>query len=342
MELIYYLQNGIMCNELPEGYDMFYIIEDIDMKHTTTNYYYHGDNIQYTLDSLCVELYDVFQNKIFSSKDEYYKNYGLSPQWIERAGLDSDLNISKDNLAMWFSVPIQVKMLELDITDRNLLSIYQEIDEKKYKYAYTADCQSLINTLQELLCGIHSSFVAFYKHLCKLHNVPKMQEVYYECGFESRMVYSFLYTFVIQTYSTFDILTKIAYELENIRFVGNSYTKMASNHILYGDKNRLRLDKVGTIFEKDRTISIIESLRHEIVHNATWEMNPKIFVSTNNEKIIERYILLPDFTEAGTLVTFKNRKRFFSEGKTVNEELPLLYFDIMKKIQLTLERLNAL
>lgn len=339
MQLVYYLQEGIMKNSLPKEYEKFYIEEDLDSTSSVDRYFFPGDDIQYALDDLCVKLYDVFQNVIFSSHEEYYKDYGVQPQWISRAGLDSDFDMPKDELVECFSVPLQDKMANIGIKDQTLLQIYQEIELKKYKYAYTADCQSLVNTLQELIMGIHSSFVGFYKHLCMLHNIPKMEGTYYECSTEARMVYSFLYSFIIQSYSTFDILTKIAYELENIKIDTNSYVKMASSKLLYGDKKKLNLDVTGTIFEKSRTVSVIENLRNEIVHNATWEMNPKVFISTNNKEIVARFILLPDFTPEGTLVTFKNRKRFFSEGKKVNEELPKLYFDVLQKIYKTLKRL---
>ena len=99
------------------------------------------------------------------------------------------------------------------------------------------------------------------------------------------------------------------------------------------------MDVTGTVFEKCRTTSIIENLRNELIHNATWEMSPKIFITTDNGKITERYIFMPDFTAEGTLVTFKNRKRFFAEGRKVNDELPRLYFDVFQRVYITLEKL---
>lgn len=339
MQFVYYLQNGIIKNFLLSEYDKFYIKENFNATSSISRYFYPGDDIQYTLDELCVELYDVFQNAIFSSQEEYYKDYDVQPQWISRTGLDSDFVMSQSELTNCFSTPLQDRMKSVGIKDEDLLQIYQEIENKKFKYAYVADCQSLVNTLQELIMGIHSSFIGFYKHLCTLHNTPKMEGTYYECSAESRMVYSFLYSFIIQSYSTLDILTKIAYELENIKTVENNYVKMVSSKILYGDKKKLKLDMTDTIFEKSQTMSIIVNLRNEIIHNATWEMNLKIYIGTNGEKIVERFILLPDFTAEGTLVTFKNRRLFFADEKKVNEELPILYFDILKKIHTTLEKL---
>ena len=41
----------------------------------------------------------------------------------------------------------------------------------KYMYAYVADCQCLINTLQQLLVGTYFSFVNFYKSLCNVKSL---------------------------------------------------------------------------------------------------------------------------------------------------------------------------
>lgn len=334
----FYLQRGTTVFELPEGYDQFYISAHIDPVTTIARYSFPGDSILYDLDSLCVDLYDTFRDCVFESPEEYYEDFGLQPQWITRAGLDSDFDMPKEQLEECFSTPIQKRMLELGIQDEDLLEKYKKIESLKFKYAYTADCQSLVNTLQELLCGSHSAFVGFYKQLCTLPNEYDMEGVYCAMGPDSRMVYSFLYSFIIQTYSSFDILTKIAYELENIRPCEVTYAKLASNKILYGGKKHLRMNVAGTIFEKCRTVSIIENLRNELVHNATWEMNPKIFITSQNGKVVERHIFLPDFTEEGTLIAYKNRKRFFADGNKVNEELPRLYFDILQRTYVTLTK----
>lgn len=335
----FYLQNGTKVDALPDGYEKFYVAEDLERSSEYSRYYYPGDDIQYLLDALCVNLYDAFQDAIFPSRDEFYAYYDIQPQWISRAGLDSDFDMSKDDAARCFATSIPARMAELGVKDDKLLEAYQEIEARKFRYAYTADCQSLVNTLQELIMGCHSSFVGFYKHLCSLHSIPEMEGVYYEVSAESRMVFSFLYSFIIQSYSMFDILTKIAYEFEHLKKCESTYAKLAASNILYGARTGLRIDPVGTVFEKCRTTSIIENLRNELVHNATWEMNSKIYIMTEAGQIIERHILMPDFTAENTLMTFKSRKRFFAQGKKVNNELPELYFDVMRRVHTTLEKL---
>ena len=339
MNFVFYLQSGISEKVLPDKYDGFYIAENIESKGAVDQFYYPGDAVQSELDELCVNLYDVFQDSIFPSRDDFYKNYAIQPQWISRAGLDSDFEISKEQTKEWFSTPIQTRIKEMGIDSDELLEVYEEIEAKKFKYAYVADCQSLINTLQELLCGCHSSFIGFYKNLCSLPSVVPENGVYFQCCASSRMVYSFLYSFIIQSYSIFDILTKIAYELEHLKICESSYEKLSASNVLYKHKKELKIDATGTVFEKCYTTSIIMNLRNELVHNATWEMNPKIFIKTKDGKIIERYILMPDFTEEGTLESFKNRKRFFANGSQINKKLPILYFDILQRVNVTLKKL---
>ena len=337
MRRVFYTEKGIQIEkQLPEGYEGFYIEEWLDVTFEPSKFYYPGDSIRYKLDSLCVEMYELFQSMVFPSTEEYYSDYELQPQWIMRAGLDSDFLMDKEQLGECFDSPIQDIMREFGVSDETILGIYQKMESKKFRYAYVADCQYLINTLQELLLGCHSSFVGFYKHLCSLSEEVYMEGVSYECSAESRMVYSFIYSFIIQLYSCFDILTKITYELENPKECEDKYAKLSSSKILFGDKKRLKIDSTYTIFEKNRSISIVENLRNELVHNATWEMNPKLFKVSYDGIVIERYILMPDFTEEGTLVTFKNRKRFFADEKKVNNELHLLYFDVLNRIEVTL------
>lgn len=339
MDCVFYLQSGIKVDFLPQDYQGFYICENLDVPSDLSRYFYKGDGLQYELDSLCVELYDVFRDKLFSSTDEYYKDINSQPQWITRAGLDSDFDMSKEQLIECFSTPMDTIMAKYKCSEE-ILQRFKEHDSKKYRYAYLADCQSLINTLQELLRGCNSSFIGFYTHLCSLHTVPKMEGHYYECSIASRMVFNFLYSFIIQIYSTFDILAKIAYEMENINDCESSYAKLVSSKILFGDKKHLKLDASGTVFEKCPTISIFENLRNELVHNATWEMNPKIFINNKDNCITERYIFMPDFTREGTLETYKNRKRFFSYGKKVNDVLPQLYFEVLERIQCTITKIS--
>lgn len=332
------LTNGISVDNLQGDYSKFFIQDNGKDKEYFSRYWYKGDSILYELDNLCVKLYDIFENKIFDVNKEYEINVYLMPQGVSRSGLDSELHISKEGFERMFMTNLSsIYKIDGKELKGSLEKKLNEIDSMKYRYAYLADCQSLINTLQELIQGSNSSFIGFYKLLSGVPAKKDFCDDYYSISPEGRLVYNMLYSLIIQVHSMFDILTKIVYEFENIRDCTTSYKKLASNKILFGKSNMItKINKEGTIFEKNRLVSIFKSLRNEIVHNATWEMNPKIFFKIEDSILKERCIYLPDFDSDGKLVSFVNRKRFFSEGKKVNEELPSLYLGILEKINNTL------
>ncbi len=117
MKFVFYLQNGIATDTLPDGYNNFYVAENLESSSAHSRYFFPGDNIQYDLDDLCVRLYDVFQDAIFPSRDDFYINYGIQPQWISRAGLDSDFDMPKDELITCFSTTLHGKIAALGLTE---------------------------------------------------------------------------------------------------------------------------------------------------------------------------------------------------------------------------------
>lgn len=339
MDYKFILESGISVDVLPENYRRFYIQDNGQDKNFISRFWYKGDKILYDLDALCSRLYDIYEEKIFDVNEEYLRNVYLMPQGVRRSGLDSDFNIDKDNFKRYFEKNlIELYSIEGKEMENSTREKINNIDKMKYKYAYLADCQSLINTLQELLLGSNSSFIGFYKLLSEVPaQIDFHDDYYYNISAEGRLAYNMLYSLIIQVHSIFDILTKITYEFENIKDCTTSYKKLASNKILFGKSDMLtKINKKGTIFEKDRLVSIFKSLRNEIVHNAVWEMNPKIFFRIEDSVLKERFIYLPDFDLDGKLVSYVNRKRFFSDEKKVNEELPSLYFGILEKINNTL------
>jgi hypothetical protein len=120
----------------------------------------------------------------------------------------------------------------------------------------------------------------------------------------------------------------------------SKYNKMKCADVLWGDRKHLTINKEPkTIFEDVTLIKMIESIRNEVVHNGTWEIHPKTFVSIKDHKIIERFVLFPDF-EQNRLASVKNRKHFFSDGTKVNDVLPQIHKDFMELVLYTVKYLN--
>lgn len=95
----------------------------------------------------------------------------------------------------------------------------------------------------------------------------------------------------------------------------------------------------GSIYEKNSTISMIMYLRNEIVHNASIDSIPKVYQRIEGGKIVEKYILLPDFRD-GIICIFKNRKRFFDDDAKLNAILPELMEDFWNRLKLTLTQIK--
>ena len=338
-EVIFYQSNGISVDNFEDITASFYIQENIGQRSFDSRFFYNGDSINYELEKVCVDLYDLFTEKVFTNMDDYYRYIEYLPLIINKAGLDSDCNMSKEDLQQVVEGDLFGNILNSQ-SYGILEDIFKSLNKNKYKYLYLSDCQSLINSIQELLQTCMSNLIFFYKLLCEIEGPRDFCDDYYNISTEGRIVISTASNIFISLYSIFDIITKLAYELENIKECDDNYPKLASRKILFGDKKDLKLTNIkGTIFEKNGTISIVENLRNELVHNAVWEMNSKIFFHLKKGNIVDKTIYFPDFSDEGYLVTYKNRKRFFSNGIKLNEELPILYFETLQRIKITLERL---
>lgn len=314
---MYYYANGISIEKKIEN-DLFYIENPYPDKRK--EYWFNGDGILYDLDSHCVSLYDKFLHKIFDDIDEYYRELDLLPRWVVEAGMNSDLSIQKDTFAE--------RINQNNIKDIN-------------KHLYLSDCQSLISSLQNALINMNWSFVHYYIYLSEIEPFQIEEDgVFFLQSQEVCLVYSMLNNFIIYAYSCFDLLTKIAYEFENIVIDFEKYPKLKSLDRLYGDKKFLKnINFESTIFEISSVSNIIMNLRNELIHNGSWEQHQKIFYEIKNRKIIEKFIFFPD-TENGILKTYKNRKRFFGLAQKINYELPKIYSNILHRIQNTLVKIN--
>lgn len=78
------------------------------------------------------------------------------------------------------------------------------------------------------------------------------------------------------------------------------------------------------------------SMRNELVHNGTWELRSKVYCEIRNDEIVRRFIPWPELRD-GRLATVLNRRRFFSTNETVNEVLPVIHDEFMRRINKTVK-----
>lgn len=284
---------------------------------------YPGDSILYDLDNEFVRLYDKFRDLVFEDTDKYYSQKNLLPIFIQVAGYDSDSEIP----AIIFEKLLRKSQ---DIPDLN-------------KHLYLVDSQFMVGTMQNLFIGMNYDFINYFKKIIQVkgRTFDEADCIIYAMSGQVAEICSVLIGYFTKAYSILDMLTKTAYEMQQMTNDYSTYKKLKSSKILWGDKKKLTIDNsCGTVFEKDELITSIETLRNEFVHNGSWELNPKVFLKFINREIVERYVIFPDL-QNGQLIKFNNRRHFFSEGIKVNDILPKMHINYLNKILNTLKLLNT-
>jgi len=291
-----YLINGLAI----ENYEQS---ENVAVVKFGENYTFDRSDIFYEIDGACVDLYDKFTMFVFPDIDAYHREMPITPLWVYHAGLDSDFTVDKTVFEGWSQ---ESKLPNLN------------------KHLFLADCLSLIGNIQHRIIASKSLFCQFYKNLSNVDaHLFEEDGLYWTSGENITVVFSTLHDLVITNYALLDLLTKLAYQFENMPTDYGAWPKLKCQNILYGNKCKItKINKFQTVFEDHPSIKTIENLRHELIHNGTWESQPKVHYQINQGVIIEKFIFQPDLNDAGTLQKIKNRKRFFANSQKINENLP--------------------
>lgn len=317
-----YHQNGTVSelNYIIDGNDSFAI--QCNTRNGHDEIYYPGDNLIRELHSELVDLSDAFVGVYFADLDLYYKESSNIPMGLFLGGQNSDISINKE--------------VFLKLADQ-----YSPYFNDLFRHLYVGDCQYLISTVQNLLLSAEYCFVQYYICLAQIDVWDfSLGETLMVSSRETMQLTFLLETFFTKLYSVLDLMVKIIYEFEHPVESFSAITKLKSAEKLWGNRKQLSInDSVGTIFEDCETIKQIESLRNEAVHNGTWEFRPKAFLRVQDEKIVERYMIFPDFDQ-GRLATVKSRRHFFSTETKVNDMLVLIHDEFYKRLLSTVQYIN--
>lgn len=146
--------------------------------------------------------------------------------------------------------------------------------------------------------------------------------------------------FIYPRDSILDMLCKISFEIQNPQKDFSKYINMRSAKMLWGDKKRLTINGCeGTLFENCDLVRMIESMRNEVVHNGSWELNPKAYTRFEKGEAVERFMLFPDISQ-GRLAKVKGRNHFFGDRKKVNDILPRIHEEYQCRLLSTIRLLN--
>lgn len=239
-------------------------------------------------------------------------------------GVDAETKVSKHEFEKW---------------------VRSQKSDEAHKILYYYDFQNLVGSLQNLIIESRFLFCDFYKNFninsyMLSANPIDPNIVMFASGQFVTNIFSKINHLFINLASQLDFITKIAFELENLPTNFSEYPKLQSKGLLYGDYKKIKsinFDK--TLFDKTDDIKLIISLRNEIIHNASFENIPKVYQKFENNRMVEKYIYIPDYTN-GNFDTFKNRNRFFSNEVKLNEILPNLLTDFWAKIEVTIDNMK--
>lgn len=312
----FYNINGIPSNEPKPGS----VVSEWSNNFWITAY----DNTS-ELDFKLIGITHRLADKMFGSVQRFYEMLPATSMALPYAGIDSDIKVSKTEFENWVK------------TDKSELT---------HKLLYYYDFRNLVGSLQNLVVESKILFCDFYKALNEnsfmLSDKPMEPDmVMFASGMLVTGIFSRINHLFINLASQLDFITKVFIEFANIPTDYSDYPRMKSNSILYSDAKKIKgISFENTLFERTDDIKLILSFRNEIIHNASFENNPKVHQVFEKNIMVEKFIFVPDNT-TGNFDSYKNRTRFFNNEEKLNEMLPDLVTGFWKKLELTIDKLTV-
>lgn len=191
------------------------------------------------LNILEVELHDVIMWNVFKGID-YYSIVGLVPMWVRNDDHSQEGCLSKEG----FEKLVQANDNELT-----------------HRLLYYYDCEMLMssfpNRTSVLVRLINKIYEILTPNLSR--DIKEYDDVAFGIDAQGIDVYTYLNSLIITLASSFDLITKVAYELQempNVNF--SSYPNMKSANIAYGKRKWLgdNLTVENTLFAKKEIVCI--------------------------------------------------------------------------------------
>lgn len=281
------------------------------------------------IDNAYVNLIQKIKTHLFTRAEIEITNYKI-PVFASEAGYNSDCGVSKELFEKFIS-DSHIQDYLITKMELNKFLYYQDIIHLLY---------NMQNATTELSIIINELYYCLFFEL--RNTIPRTKNgTYWTRSSETIKIHSLIQIIFIRIYSLFDYSAKLLYELINIKTEFSKYHSLCSKNILYHDSKKLKnIDIDGSLFEPSENIKLIEELRNYIIHHGTLEDSSRVYQTYKDGDIIEKFILYPD-SKNGKLETYKNRKTFYGEGKRINEDLPIIYNDILCKLEKTISIIGS-
>jgi hypothetical protein len=273
----------------------------------------------------CVALHDGFARALFGDIAPYHALLPHIPQFVLLAGLNSEAAVTRSLFETWV---------------RDGRARVPELHRLLYLY----DCRTLVAAIQECTKEVGVLTGEFYRLLNLEPFFPGYRPDVDDIRFSTSPVVTLLFATLgflyIRLHSLLDYATKLAHEVEHLKSGFDSYPKLASAKILFGDRKRLAIDHLpSSLFEACDEIDEIETLRNRLIHDGLLDDMPKAYEVWTAGVVTERFVLLPDRT-GRRLDRYKGRSLFFGGEDKINLRLPTLIATFNARMVVTLKDIH--
>ena len=301
-------------------------MKNVNNKNEATKLLQQCKDAVATIVELIVPIFDIVEDQFFQ-KEDFEMIEGFIPRWLSDSGRCAESPMSK--------------------TDFEKVINYCN-DELTNKLVYWFDLQSPIYALQDRIESVNILLSELYTHI---PNYAIYEDNDYTSASRSMSVYSsIIHTCINSVFvhlaSSFDLFTKIVYELENIPnlvFSKRQKLKSVRDGILYSPNKikNVNLKQDGMIFSNPPILRKVCSFRDYYIHNGSWDYRCAVYESFVDDTPADVFVLLPDTDENGNLETSGSRNMFYSKGEKINITLPQIVIEVMSLYENTIKELIA-
>lgn len=280
-----------------------------------------GD-LTFEIEAECLRIGDALASTIFGGSTAYYASLRSLPFHLLRAGLDSETTTGAQEFSKELS----------DSQDSNTL----------FRMLYLEDSRNLVTSIQECLKEVTFLQGEFYRslNLDTLFSPPidEPDGLRWVTSPVVTNIHATLGFIFIRLHSLLDYTTRLVYETDRLRTSFDSYVRLVSKSVQYGDRKRISLSGAsGTLFEPCDLLTQIELFRNRIIHEGLFDDLPKIYKMVQGGTTVEKFILFPDRGPEGQFERVKNRCLFFSREDKINLRLPFMISEFQSRLLSTLK-----
>ena len=270
-----------------------------------------------------VPLYDAIEDFFFQDVD-YQKIRSIVPLWMMDAGRSPESGFDKGLY-------------------EQLRSVYN--DPISNRIIHWADVQAILAAFQDRVMAVRNYLEVIYKYLpayC-LYDDSEYENSTRVLDDTSDKVHTAINNVFVSLCSSFDLFTKVVYECSKYDASGFAkYKKLKSRdeNILYKKGNygfdELKAD--GMLYSEPFCIRTACSFRDEYIHNGAWDYRCAIYYPlVEGGKPVEPFVVMPDLTDEGYLVTSGSRNKFYAKSTKINVFLPGFVKDVIAVLTKTVE-----